>query len=232
MPIGVMLLANPPEKKNPKKPKAKGKPKSDKKPPKTNKKKEASMAAKKDKKPKSGTKKPGKKTNPPKQEKTTSGRRGSRRRRNDKKDVSAGSVILGVVLGGLTSGVMDYGLAGMEMTATPTKRAVIHGTLAVATGVGAAMTEGTARGVLAGTAGAFAGNAAAQGTRAVALAIADSGDKKATKDKKPDATKPNADAAMSALVERAGGPARLNAPRKSSMRATTLDRMRALVQRA
>lgn len=165
-------------------------------------------------------------------------RRGSRRRRNPDGGMSVWSLIGGFVGGGVVAGVTDYALAGTAMMGTPTRRALAGGGVALLTGVGAAMTKGNARGVLAGVTGAFAGVAGTNTVRSLSQSWASKDEKAATgddKSKKPDTSKPNADAGRQmGLVPnaamRGSDPARLEAPRKVQ----TLDRggLRALVPRA
>lgn len=170
--IPVMILANPP----PRKKKAK-----------------ANMAKKKKapKRKNGATRHSAKRKNP---------HRGRRRRRNPADGVSVWSIVTGVVVGGVAAGASDYALAGMESTATPTRRALIGGVATVGLGIGAAATSGFARGALAGAAGSFAGVAAANGARAIGVASLAKSDEKAVK--APAAQKP----AMAALVPRAGAP--------------------------
>ena len=107
------------------------------------------------------------------------------------------SVVGGVLIGALIAGSLDYGLSGMESTATPTRRAVIGGVLGVvAVGAGIKM-GGTAGGLLMGTGASLTGVAGANGARALSLAMT------AAKDAKPKATagaQYNADGSMKALV--------------------------------
>jgi len=134
-------------------------------------------------------------SNPPKS--NPHKRRGARRRRNPQGGSSPWAVIGGVLGGGLIGGALDYGLAGMAATASPTRRALIFGGLTLGTGIAAAMTDGNVSGVLAGVAGANSGLAFANTGRSVALWIASGDERKAQKDdKKP--MQPNAD--MKAVV--------------------------------
>ena len=144
------------------------------------------------------------------------------------------SVVGGVLVGALIAGSLDYGLSGMEATATPTRRAIIGGVLGVvAVGAGIKM-GGTAGGLLMGTGASLTGVAGANGARALSLAMT------AAKDAKPKAAAAagaqyNADGSMKALVR--GAPLAALMPGRragaSNMRGVVLtdkNRMRALIR--
>lgn len=132
-------------------------------------------------------------------------RRGARRRRNgSEKGASALAVVGGVVGGGLLGGALDYGLAGMASTASPTRRAMIFGGLTVATTIGAVVTDGNVSGAMAGIAGANAGLCLANTGRAVAVWVASRDEKSAQKDDKTKPTQPNTDAGRQQMVHLRG----------------------------
>jgi len=90
-----------------------------------------------------------------------------RRRRNSggttsvRRGVAFMEVASGVVVGGLAAGGIDYWIGGTEMFATPGKRALLHGGVALVTGVGGALAMPKAMGFWGGVGGSFAGLAAA-----------------------------------------------------------------------
>jgi len=142
------------------------------------------------------------------------------------------SVVGGVLVGALIAGSLDYGLSGMEATATPTRRAIIGGVLGVVSvGAGIKM-GGTAGGLLMGTGASLTGVAGANGARALSLAMT------AAKDAKPktDAgAKYNADGTMKGLVRGAPLAAlmpgrRAGAPNMRGVVLTDKNRMRALIR--
>ena len=145
------------------------------------------------------------------------------------------SVVGGVLVGALIAGSLDYGLSGMESTATPTRRALIGGVLGVvAVGAGIKM-GGTAGGLLMGTGASLTGVAGANGARALSLAMT------AAKDAKPKAAATaqyNADGSLRAMVRgaplaalmpgrRAGG---VSSGNMRGVVLTDKNRMRALIR--
>lgn len=80
---------------------------------------------------KSGSRKSPRRPNPPK-----SGRRNKRRRNGPSERVKTGLMIGGGILaGGAAAGSAEYVMAGMEATATPPKRALVHGGAAILTAI-------------------------------------------------------------------------------------------------
>lgn len=118
-----------------------------------------------------------KKKNPTKKTTRTSARRKANPRRRLRRNpdgavksspkVSIGSIVAGVVGGGILAGAADYLLAGTSVAATPTRRALIDGGATLALGAVAAATGGFARGAAAGAAGAFGGLAVANVARVI-----------------------------------------------------------------
>lgn len=160
-----------------------------------------------------------------------------RRRRNPADGVSIGSIVAGVVGGGVLAGAADYLLAGQTWAATPTRRAMIDGAATIALGATAAATSGFARGAAAGAAGAFGGLCVANLARVVGEASLSSGGSKAsgqTTQTTPTVTLDQG--SMSGLIlPRAARPAPAPAPaparQPERMSAVVMDRgrMRALV---
>lgn len=183
--VPVLLMANP-KKPSPKKP---SKPK--KKPAKKNapKKEKKNMAKRKTPKRDAhghfvATKKAtphkgkGKKRNPsnpshkPRRRKPSGGHAAPRRRRRNPeggkgRGMAAALTAGGAVLGAAGAGAAEYGLAGTEMFASPGKRALVHGLVSLL-GVGASAAFPKAAPLIAGVAGAFAGNAGTDGIKALA----------------------------------------------------------------
>ena len=158
-------------------------------------------------------------------------RRGARRRRNPGGGSILG-VVGGVVVGGVVAGALDYGMAGMAVTASPTRRALVFGGLTVVTTIAAVMTDGTASDVLTGVAGAQGGLAVANTSRAVALWVASKDDAKVEKTDKTAEKGKIAAVHMSSVVARdqAGAPPQLAAPRRvdrSNLRAVVMGERRA-----
>jgi len=161
-----------------------------------------------------------------------------RRRRNPSDGgVSIGSIVAGVVGGGVLAGAADYLLAGQVWAATPTRRAMIDGAATVALGATAAATSGFARGAAAGAAGAFGGLTVANLARVIGEASLSSGAAKASGQSSQTTPTVTLDqGSMSGLIlPRAARPAPAPAPaparQTERMSAVIMDRsrMRALV---
>lgn len=153
------------------------------------------------------------------------------RKRRNPAGRSVGAVIAGAVVGTLAAGAVDYGLAGMEATATPTRRALIGGVVGAAMVGGALMTDGMASDVLLGTGCAFGGVAGANGAKALSVAIQAASAAKATPQT---TTTTNADGSLirtRAVVPAVGGnrPAALEPGRRVSAVVPNTSRLRALV---